>query len=116
LLASAIATALNEFFEVDEKSIESNSLHDAKIVLRKVKLCSQRTNCTNNNSSDEVVVMDTTGSVKEVCFRWTWVLGSSTDKMWVKDVSFTIRVPVLKGSVPFNHSVPLDVGIFRKYR
>jgi hypothetical protein len=91
LLASAIATALNEFFEVDEKSIESNLLRDAKIVLRKVKLRSQRTNCTNNNSSDEVVVMDTTGSVEEVCFKWTWVLGSSTDKMWVKDVSFTIR-------------------------
>ena len=89
LLASAIASALSEYFEVDDEAIESNLLKDAKIVLKKVRLRPQITPV--NHTSDSVVVIHTTGSVEEVSFKWTWVLGNSNEKMWMKDITFTMK-------------------------
>lgn len=106
LLASAIATALNEYFEVDEKSVESNLLKDAKIVLRKVKL-----RPLTNTVKDFVV--ESTGCVEEVHFKWIWVIGNKDEKTWMKDVSLTISGLELNVNVDSrerdDNTVELDV-------
>jgi len=98
ILASAIANALAEFFEVDANQIQSNLLGDANIVLHKVKFKEQIT-CLPQNSAGNETVIRVTGCVEEVAFSWAWSVGQQKNKAaasaaaesWVKDAVLTIK-------------------------
>lgn len=86
ILSSAISNALGEYFVVDAKTIESNLLKDAKIVLRQVKLKEQVTRIPVNSAGKSTSIT-TTGCVEEVAFTWSWSVGET---MWLNDAVLTI--------------------------
>ncbi len=87
LLASAIASALDEFFIVDPKKIKSNLLNDAKITLQNVQLRPQKS--IIEYSKDTVIVSDLSGKVDLVTFSWHWSISSSNESL-VKDATLEI--------------------------
>jgi len=104
ILSSAISNALSEYFIIDPSTnIESNLLHDAKIVLRHVQLKPQRSIIplgTNDNDDDNgftdtaTTIATTTGSVDKVVFSWTWSVGygSGGDTgEWIRDALLLIE-------------------------
>jgi hypothetical protein len=93
LLASAIASALAEFFEVDPTKIESNLLFDAKIVLNNVQLRPQTSQIqpnTTNTDKEAIVLTTTTGAVKRVAFSWAWSSFGDRSESWIKDATLEI--------------------------
>eukprot|EP00985_Skeletonema_marinoi_P006696 scaffold2908_cov80-Skeletonema_marinoi.AAC.2 len=109
ILSSAISNALSEYFIIDPSTnIESNLLHDAKIVLRHVQLKPQQSIIplgTNDNDDDDdgftdtaTTIATTTGSVDKVVFSWTWSVGygSGGDTgEWIRDALLLLRGPSL---------------------
>jgi len=103
ILSSAISNALSEYFIIDPSTnIESNLLHDAKIVLRHVQLKPQRSIIplgANDNNDDgftdtATTIATTTGSVDKVVFSWTWSVGygSGGDTgEWIRDALLLIE-------------------------
>eukprot|EP00984_Skeletonema_dohrnii_P012880 scaffold5258_cov80-Skeletonema_dohrnii-CCMP3373.AAC.1 len=103
ILSSAISNALSEYFIIDPSTnIESNLLHDAKIVLRHVQLKPQRSIIPlGANDNDDAGFTDTatkiattTGSVDKVVFSWTWSVGygSGGDAgEWIRDALLLIE-------------------------
>jgi len=105
ILSSAISNALSEYFIIDPSTnIESNLLHDAKIVLRHVQLKPQRSIIplgANDNDDDNgftdttaTTIATTTGSVDKVVFSWTWSVGygSGGDTgEWIRDALLLIE-------------------------
>jgi len=109
ILSSAIANALSEYFLLDPSTnIESNLLHDAKIVLKNVQLKPQHsiiplangTNATTTNDDDDnngatttaATIATTTGSVDKVIFSWTWSVGGTGETgEWIRDALLVIE-------------------------
>eukprot|EP00978_Attheya_sp_CCMP212_P048878 scaffold589462_cov59-Attheya_sp.AAC.1 len=97
ILATSIAEALAEFFEVDASMIESNLLNDSKIILNWVRLRPQTDEAIRqplHNDKKAVVMATSTGVVEQVIFTWTWALGGSNFDgvaSWVKDATLTLR-------------------------
>lgn len=89
VLASAIATALGEYFVVDASNIESKLLHDAKIKLEDLELRPIHFSLPNT-----IYFVTLTGSVKKVVLTWAWGKshtlfgGGSSD--WVQDAALEI--------------------------
>lgn len=90
ILAESIATALADFFVVDQAAVETNLLRDAGIFLRNTKLKPQTIHLS---SSSPYVTAHVEGVVQDVAFQWHW--GKDSDEKgggsdWVKDVKLTI--------------------------
>ena len=104
ILSSAIANALAEFFIVDAKTIESNLLKDAKIVLHNVLLRKQVTRLPMNSAGTPTLIT-VTGSVQQVAFTWKWAVGSNKDETnldaWVRDSALTLKGLVFKARLEY---------------
>ena len=98
-LAKSMAKALEKCFILDDDNddvgpdgdnsssrVESNLLHDAKIVLKNARVRPQQL----STSGSTAAVL--TGVVEHVEFSWTWGKGSGTNQSsFVKDTRLTIR-------------------------
>jgi len=110
ILATSIAEALAEFFEVDASMIESNLLNDSKIILNWVRLRPQTYEAIRqplHNAKKAVVMATSTGVVEQVIFTWTWALGSTNSDgvgSWVNDATLTLR--------GLNFKTQLSYGIY----
>jgi hypothetical protein len=75
LLASYLSKSLAEFFCVDPECVETNLVHDAKVVLNKIEIKERR-----------LGGLLVSGSVNQIEFAWTWSAAS-----FITDATLTIK-------------------------
>ena len=80
ILATNVAKALAQYFEVDPETVESNLLSDTKIVLHDLLL-----------KTVEEAGTTTTGVVKEVEFLWKWGGAEDGTTSFVRETVLKIR-------------------------
>ena len=105
-LAKSMAKALEEFFILDNGtgpggdnndtassgSVESNLLHDAKIVLKNVRVRPRQLSSSGSSKEMNTTTAVLTGVVDHIEFSWTWGKGSGTSQSsFVKETRLTIR-------------------------
>ena len=80
LLAFKLANALSTYFDVDPKAIETNLVHDAKIVLYDIRLKPER-----------VGTALLVGQVNEIEFSWKWGGSADGSTSFVRETVLSIR-------------------------
>lgn len=94
-LTNYLVETLDEFFEIDRDSIQSNLLSDTRIVLQNVGL---RSLLVDNNK-------ELTGSIEKIEFAWKW--GGDETTQFIKQVVLTIDGPHFRlRPTPTNTSCP----------
>jgi hypothetical protein len=89
MLASRLASALATYFVVDPSTVETNLVHDAKIILRDVTLKPQVLLGGLEESAATALVL--VGSVKEIEFSWKWGGAADGSTSFVRETLLTIR-------------------------